>query len=115
MLPDTRIYACVYVCVSPSACVFISIRIYVCVPCLRGFVCALLAISVFVCPTVYGHICISPDDAAVNFFGVTENDLELMLLVNVSDSGNGSRCVCVCVCMHNERKLYWMLSTLSKL
>lgn len=87
------ICVCLYVCVCESICVYVFILISI-LACME-LVCALLAISVFVCPTVYGHICISLADAALNFFGVTENDLELLLPVNVSDSGNGSRCVCV--------------------
>lgn len=59
--------------------------------------CAFGHLRVCVLDCVYSHICISMDDAAVSFFGLTENDLELLLPVNVSDSGNGSRCVCVCV------------------
>lgn len=97
------------VCVYESICVYVFVYLCVCALRVHRFVCALLGIYVSGCLTVYGHICISLDDVAVNFFGVTENDLQPLLLVNVSNSGSGSRCASVC--MHNVRK--WLLDALN--
>ena len=109
MLPDIHlIYMRVCVHASDYMYLCLSVYVYVCVFVLACR-CA-CALGHFVCLSVYEHIFISPCDVAVNFFGVTENDLELLLLVHMSDSGNGSGCVCVCVCMHNVQKSYLMLS-----
>lgn len=73
ILPDTHIqYMRVFMCESICAYVFmLSVCVCVCVPMSALKLCVLLGIYMSVCLTLCGHICISLDDAAVNFSSVT--------------------------------------------
>lgn len=77
ILPDTQIHACNCVC---CMCVSTDVHVHFRLLCLW-------------------HVCISMDGSAVDFSGVTENDLKMLLLENVPDSEiNPDVCVYIPLC-----------------
>ena len=102
MPPDT----CICLCECPSVRMCLRYQYFhvcVCVcPCMHGLVC----FWAFTRSTLNGHICISLDEAAVSFFGVTEDDLELLSFRRMCQiqAMDLNVCVCVCVCVHNVEK-----------
>lgn len=60
---------------------------------MHGFVC----FWAFTRSTLNGHICISSDEAAVSFFGVTEDDLELLSCRRMCQIQAMDLDMCVCV------------------